>query len=149
MLVLPQNGIQYQITQAKEQYYDELHQFNACNTIEKILIQKIVYVIDAKYLTAIRDPVMHHITLTIPDILDHLFDNYGDVTAKELRELHNLVEKLSYQSTEPVDTIFTEINTLSEVAKIAKRSLSEEQKVDMAYLLLQNKKVQVRSKYME
>eukprot|EP00957_Ditylum_brightwellii_P183930 14010238-Ditylum_brightwellii.AAC.1 len=87
LLTLPQNGTQYQITQTKKQYYDELHMFNECNTAEKILIQQIVDAINAKYHTAIRDPVTHQITLTIPDIIDHIFDNYGNVTAEELRDL--------------------------------------------------------------
>eukprot|EP00957_Ditylum_brightwellii_P020564 1550453-Ditylum_brightwellii.AAC.1 len=111
--------------------------FNECNTVEKILIQQIVDAIDVKYLTAIRVPVTHQIMLTIPDIIDHLFDNYGNVTAEELRELREQVEQLPYQPAEPVDTIFTEIDMLSEVAKIAKRPLTAEQKIDMAYLLLQ------------
>eukprot|EP00957_Ditylum_brightwellii_P098669 7516382-Ditylum_brightwellii.AAC.1 len=84
LLILPQHGTQYQITQAKEQYYDELRMFNECNTVGKILIQQILDAIDPKFLTAIRDPVTHQITLSITDIIDHLFNDYGDVTAKEL-----------------------------------------------------------------
>eukprot|EP00957_Ditylum_brightwellii_P169065 12868123-Ditylum_brightwellii.AAC.1 len=41
LLILPQNGTQYQITQAKEQYYNELCMLNEVNTVEKILIQQI------------------------------------------------------------------------------------------------------------
>eukprot|EP00957_Ditylum_brightwellii_P064987 4929763-Ditylum_brightwellii.AAC.1 len=106
--------------------------------MEKILIQQIADAINTKYLTAIRDLVKHQITLTILDILDHLFDNYGDVTAEELRELRKQVEQLSYQPTEPVDTIFTEIYMLSKVAKIAKRPLTEEQKINMIHGQHQN-----------
>eukprot|EP00957_Ditylum_brightwellii_P096956 7384025-Ditylum_brightwellii.AAC.1 len=120
LLILPQNGMQYQITQAKEQYYDELYMFNECNTVEKILTQQIVDAIDPKFLTVISYPVMHQITLSIPDIIDHLFDDYGDVTAEELRELQEQVEQLLYQPAEPVDTIFIKIDTLARVAKIAK-----------------------------
>eukprot|EP00957_Ditylum_brightwellii_P067710 5139814-Ditylum_brightwellii.AAC.1 len=87
VLVLPTGGTQYQSTQAKEQYYNDLHLFNECNTIEKILIQQIVDAVDTKYLTASRDPITHQITLTIPEIIKHLFNNYGDVTTEELREL--------------------------------------------------------------
>eukprot|EP00957_Ditylum_brightwellii_P202268 15329370-Ditylum_brightwellii.AAC.1 len=46
-LVLPAGSTQYQIIQAKEQYYDNLRQFNKCNTIKKILIQQIVDAVDA------------------------------------------------------------------------------------------------------
>eukprot|EP00957_Ditylum_brightwellii_P166433 12668849-Ditylum_brightwellii.AAC.1 len=83
-LVLPTGGTQYQITQAKEQYYDELRQFNECNAIKKKLFQQIVDAVDAKHLTAVRDPVTHQITLTIPEIIKHLFDHYSDGTAEEL-----------------------------------------------------------------
>eukprot|EP00957_Ditylum_brightwellii_P036984 2800328-Ditylum_brightwellii.AAC.1 len=76
LLVLPHNGTQYQITQAKEQYYNKLHMFN-----------EIVDSIGPKSLTVIRDPMTHQITLSLPDIIEHLFDNYGDVTAEELRDL--------------------------------------------------------------
>eukprot|EP00957_Ditylum_brightwellii_P026450 2000825-Ditylum_brightwellii.AAC.1 len=137
LLILPQHGTQYQITQIKEQYYHELHMFNECNTVEKILTQQIVDAIDSKFLTAIRDPVTHQITLSIPDIIDHIFGNYGDVTAEELRELQEQVEQLPYQPAEHVDTIFTKIDMLTEVTKIAKQPLIQEQKISIAYLLLQ------------
>eukprot|EP00957_Ditylum_brightwellii_P182427 13897311-Ditylum_brightwellii.AAC.1 len=71
--------------------------FNECNTVKKILIQQIVDAIDTKYLTAIRDPVTHQITLSIPDILDHLFNNYNDVTAGRCGKLDTqckLVKKI-------------------------------------------------------
>eukprot|EP00957_Ditylum_brightwellii_P090423 6886047-Ditylum_brightwellii.AAC.2 len=108
-LVLPAGGIQFQITHAKEQYYDDLNLFNKCNCIKKILIQQIVDAVDSKYLTSIRDPVTHQVTLTIPEIMDYLFDNYGNVTAEEFRKLRTQVKNLTYQPIEPVDTIFTHI----------------------------------------
>eukprot|EP00957_Ditylum_brightwellii_P126247 9624490-Ditylum_brightwellii.AAC.1 len=46
LLIRPQNGTQYQITQVKEQYYDKLCMFNEVNAVEKILIQQIVDAID-------------------------------------------------------------------------------------------------------
>eukprot|EP00957_Ditylum_brightwellii_P147436 11226553-Ditylum_brightwellii.AAC.1 len=61
--------------------------FNEVNTVEKILIQQIVDAINTKFLTDIRDPVTHQITLSLPDIIEHLFDNYGGVAAEELRDL--------------------------------------------------------------
>eukprot|EP00957_Ditylum_brightwellii_P169247 12881770-Ditylum_brightwellii.AAC.1 len=54
-LVLPSGGTQYQITQTKEKYYDDLHLFNECDTIKKILIQEIVDAVGFKYLTAMRN----------------------------------------------------------------------------------------------
>eukprot|EP00957_Ditylum_brightwellii_P199345 15194784-Ditylum_brightwellii.AAC.1 len=59
------------------------------------IVQQIVDAVDSKYLTSICDPVTHQIMLSIPEILDHLFDNYGNITAKELCEIRDQVENLT------------------------------------------------------
>eukprot|EP00957_Ditylum_brightwellii_P020253 1528569-Ditylum_brightwellii.AAC.1 len=41
VLALPTGGTQCQITQAKEQYYNDFCLLNKCNAIEKMLIQQI------------------------------------------------------------------------------------------------------------
>eukprot|EP00957_Ditylum_brightwellii_P211860 15366685-Ditylum_brightwellii.AAC.1 len=122
--VCPTGGTQYQITQAKEQCYKDLCLFNECNTIEKILIQQIIDAVDATYLTAIRDPITHQVKSTIPIILKHLFDNYGDFMAEELRELQEQVENLTYQPTKLIDTIFAKSNTLAEKTQKYKSDLN-------------------------
>eukprot|EP00957_Ditylum_brightwellii_P201903 15327733-Ditylum_brightwellii.AAC.1 len=75
--------------------------------------------------------------LSIPAILDHLFDNYGGVTAEELRNLHTQVENLSYDICKPVDNIFTEIEDLEDIAKLAKDPITEQQMINITNLILQ------------
>eukprot|EP00957_Ditylum_brightwellii_P086645 6593151-Ditylum_brightwellii.AAC.1 len=78
--------------------------------------------------------------MLVQQIVDDVGANYGDVAAEELRELQEQVEHLTYQPTELVDTIFIEIDILSEVTKLAKKSLTKAQKIDITYLLLQKVK---------
>ena len=65
LLILPQNRTQYQITQAKEQYYNKLRMFNEVNTVEKILIQQIVDAIDSKYLTSLTSLITSSINMVV------------------------------------------------------------------------------------
>jgi len=109
--------------------------------VERTIIQQIVSAIELKYLCALRQPGTHRLQKTIPQILDHLFETYGDVTPQDLRELTLRVENLTYPPSEPVDTIFAEIDDLASIAEIANAPITATQKINMAYLLFQKKQV--------
>ena len=111
--------------------------FRESNAVEHALIQQIVAAIDEKFLQAIRDNHTGMLIGTIPDISDHLFRNYGHVTRQELSELKKQVEDFSYQASEPVDVMLSEMDDLADIAEITKSPITYLQKVDMAYLLQQ------------
>jgi hypothetical protein len=67
-----------------------------------------------------------------------LFDTYGDVSPKELKQLRDQVETMVFDPSEPVDTIFAEIEDLETIAEMAENPFNEMQKIDMAYFILQN-----------
>ena len=136
-LVLAQNATQYQIILTREQHQEAMRLFREANAVERALIQQIVSAIDDKFLRAIRDKNTNSLIGTIPQVFDHLFSNYGHVTRQELSELKKQVEDFSYQATDPVDVMLAEVDDLSDIAEIAKSPISDAQKVDMAYLLLQ------------
>eukprot|EP00957_Ditylum_brightwellii_P020904 1576335-Ditylum_brightwellii.AAC.1 len=93
--------------------------------------------VDKKYFKAIRNSSSNNIMLSIPAILDHLLDNYRDVTAEELRGLCAQVKNLSHDICKPVDNIFTEIEDLEEIVKLSKDPITEQQMISIAYLIQQ------------
>ena len=135
------NETQYQIAQRKQEHDESTRLFREVLGVERSLIQQIVSAIEPKYLKALRNPITNKITKTIPEIFAYLFDTYGDVSPHELRMLTSQVEALTFPPNEPVDTIFTEIDELSTIAELANAPITEQQKINMGYLLLQ--KVQV------
>ena len=95
---------------------------------------------DAKYLKALRDPVTNKITRTIPEILAHLFNAYGHVTPSELYDLKQKVETMQFTPQEPVDTMITEVDDLVDIAELASSHITDRQRVDMGYIILQRRK---------
>eukprot|EP00957_Ditylum_brightwellii_P152021 11576009-Ditylum_brightwellii.AAC.1 len=71
----------------------------------------------------------NHITKTIPEIFDHLLDNYGDITPEELCELKAQMEGITYSPATPMDILFSEIEELAHVAEFAKSPTAEGQKM--------------------
>lgn len=92
--------------------------------------------IETKFLKAIRNFITTRITRTIPEIFDYLFKTYGNVTRQELSELKQRVETRQFIASEPVDVVITEIDDLAGIAKIGKSPLTDQQKIDIAYLIL-------------
>jgi len=135
--VLP-TDTQFQIAEKRHQYAVSLGQYREVQGIERTIIQQIVTAIEPKYIRALRDIETNKITKTIPDILKFVFDAYGDIAPKELKQLRDQVENMIFDPSEPVDTVFAEIEDLETIAALADNPFQEMQKIDMAYLILQS-----------
>ena len=139
-LALEQGLTQFQIAQARELHSENTRLFREVLAVERTIIQQIVGALDAKYLKALRDSVTNKITRSIPEILQHLFHAYGHVTPTELYELKQKVETMQFSPTEPVDTLITKINELADIADLAGSPLTDRQRVDIGYIVLQRSK---------
>eukprot|EP00957_Ditylum_brightwellii_P111134 8473995-Ditylum_brightwellii.AAC.1 len=64
-LAIPGGATEFQIAHARNQHQENLCLFREVTNIKCTLIQQIVKAVDAKYLTAICNPVTHKITCTI------------------------------------------------------------------------------------
>eukprot|EP00957_Ditylum_brightwellii_P103968 7921723-Ditylum_brightwellii.AAC.1 len=135
-LTVTATSTQAQIAQLHDQHEEALHLCCEVTNIECTFIQQFIKAIDAKYLSAIRNLVTNKITQSIPCIFSYLFDAYGDISPAQLQELCNQVENFFFDTHKPVDTIFTEINQLADLADIAHNPISEPQKIGYVYLIL-------------
>jgi len=136
-LVVDERLTQYQIAQVRDEHAESTRVFREVLGVERAIIQQMVVAIEPKFLRALRTPGTNKLTQSIPDILTHLFTTYGDVTPQDLRELTSRVENLTFPPSEPVDTIFSEIDDLAAIAEIASAPITSTQKVNMAYIHFQ------------
>ena len=128
---------QYEIAQARDEHAEETRVFREVIGVERAIRQQLVTAIEPRYLHALRSLGTNKLTQTIPEIFEHLFSIYGNVTPQDHRELTARVEGLIYPPQEPVDTIFGEIDDLATIATYAKAPLTDFQKVNMAYIYFQ------------
>ncbi len=81
--------------------------------VERAIVQQIVAAIEPKYLRALRQPGMHRLQRSITEILENLFETYGDITPQNLHQLTLRVESINFPPSEPADTIFVESDDLA------------------------------------
>ena len=141
--VLPQLNItptdtRYQLEEKRHQYQKDMELFREVNAVESTIIQQIVSAITQTFLEPFINKTTGGINNSIPDILEYLFKVYGDVSPNELARMKQKVEEMTYEPSEPIDTVFTAIDRLADVAEMCLRPYSPEQKADMVYIILQN-----------
>ena len=83
-LVVPQFTANHDLICLQEEHKAEKETYNDCMAVKKTLTKQIVGAVEPKYLKDIRDPVTISLLLPVHEILQHLFENYGQVTTEAL-----------------------------------------------------------------
>jgi hypothetical protein len=136
--VLPDltNSTAPQIAAARQLYEDELVIFRACNLIERTIIQQINTALDADCLADLIDDETGLLQGTIPDILQTLFDTYGEITPQTLAAEKAKVEATTYDHNRPIVNIFTDINAYAHMAEAAHSAETASQLINIGLIII-------------
>jgi hypothetical protein len=130
------NSTVTQINEARQLFKDNLAAFNACNLIERIIVQQINTALDDDCLADLINDNTGLLEGTIPHIIQTLFDTYGAITPQLLAAEKAKVEALSYNRSRPIVTIFTAINEYASMAKAAHAAKTTEQLINIGVIIV-------------
>ena len=141
-LVFPAGTTGVQSKAMEVEHKTRMKLYEKCVGVEKAIIQQINKAIEETWLDPLRDNNTNAINHTIPDILAFLFQEHGDVTANALERCEKQVRDMVFNpATENVDKIFTEVTYLADFANAAGALLMEQQKINIAYVILMKTRV--------
>lgn len=129
------NGTQYQITQLKSQHDESKRVYEEYILMQWALIAQVISVLEAKYLSALRNRVTGQLPSDIRAIFLYLFKVYGKIKPEFLLLKKNEVETKRYDISDPIDTIFNEIEDLAELGELSNKPFSETQLVDFGFII--------------
>ena len=72
---------------------------------------------------------------TIRAILLHLLTTYGKITTKQVKANDIEIENMTYDISQPVDTVFDCIDDLVDLAENANSPMTEQQMIDLVYVI--------------
>ena len=72
---------------------------------------------------------------SIPEILESLQSNYGQITKEQLVEKEDEVKNFDYNPHTPVNKVFTEISLLQDLCIITNNDKTDKQLCQMVYLI--------------
>ena len=131
-------GTAAQIAQENKTHDEQIRLFNECDTIERTLKQQVVNAIDNLYLRAIINTTTQAIQLHLHEIFDYLYRTYGNVTPQKLHARDTEVKNMVYNLQNPIDNIFNEIESLTDLAIRARVPMSQAQCISIALIILLN-----------
>ena len=138
ILVILPGTAQHEATRLRSEHKESTRLFRETIDVEKCLIKQIVAALENKYLKSLRDPNSNSIMLPVYDVLTHLFDRYGRVDAETLADIDAKVRNLIYDISEPLVTLFNEIEELARLATAASNPYSDMQQVQIGLRVIKN-----------
>ena len=75
----------------------------------------------------------------VPEVIQHLLENYGQVWKTSLNEHKKSIEAILYMRMEPLSTIFTQIKYFVMLEKAVKNPYSDRNLVKIAMNITRNK----------
>jgi hypothetical protein len=124
------------IAAAHQLYNSQLVIFQACNLIERTIIQQINTALDEDCLADMIDDDTGLLEGTIPEILQTLFDTYGAITPQSLAAARSKVEAITYNHARPIVTIFTAINEYAHMADAAHATETPAQLINLGIIII-------------
>ena len=141
ILVIPPGTLLHVANTMKDTHKEHLRLFREYQAVEAAFQQMLIEAIDDVYLEAIRDATTNSINMTTYDIIQYLYDTYGDITPEGLEDERDTVKNLTYDPNLPIDTIFTKIEKFTNFAEAARSPLNQQQSIDFAYNIFRRARV--------
>ena len=136
ILVIPDGTTLHMTTTLRDQHKEALRLFLECKNVEKALQQQLSEAIDNIYLDALRDANTNALNVPIRDVLQYLYDTYGDIAPEILTEKRQIVEQMVFDPSLPIDVLFNAIEVFTDIAESARAPLTQVQCINIAYVIL-------------
>jgi hypothetical protein len=78
------DGTAAQITAARHIWEEDVQTYRTCTSVQQALKEQIISVCEPMYLDILNDNMVGYANISARDMMDHLFDTYGNITAVHL-----------------------------------------------------------------
>ena len=106
--------------------------------MEKALQRHIQDAIKDKYLETLVDEDTQLIQDDIPAVLQYLFDTYGKIPSKEVKQKEIEIRSMSYNPADPMILLYNPLEKLKKMAEAANIAYTEAQILDMGLTVIRN-----------
>jgi hypothetical protein len=78
------DGTVAQISAARHIWEEDVQTYRTCTSMQQALKKQIISVFEPMYLDILNDTMVGYANISARDMLDHLFETYGNITAVDL-----------------------------------------------------------------
>jgi hypothetical protein len=78
------DGTSAQLSAARHVWEEDVQTYRTCTSVQQALKKQIIGVFEPMYLEILNDNIVGYANISARDMLDHLFETYGNITAVDL-----------------------------------------------------------------
>ena len=116
---------------------DEVEIYNIHNTVKNALRNQILHSVENKYITDLEDPSAQFLLVNTLEILNHLWDNFGEIDESDLRE-NEVKMKTPWNPPTPIQDLFKQIKNGQDFAKKGGENIADTQLVRLTYGVIED-----------
>jgi hypothetical protein len=124
------DGTAAQLSAARQVWEEDVQTYRTCTSILQALKKLIIGVFEPMYLEILKDNMVGY---AARDMLDHLFETYGNITAVNLEINFNHMRR-AWDPQQPVETLFEHIQDCTDYAEAGGVPIGPSQQINVGYV---------------
>jgi hypothetical protein len=126
------DGTAAQISAAHHLCEEEGQTYRTCTSAQQALKKQIISVFEPMYLDILNENMVGYVTILARDMLDHLFETYGNITAVDL-EINFEHMRRSWDPQQPMETLFKKIQDCADYYESGGVLIGHPQQINVGY----------------
>jgi hypothetical protein len=110
------DGTAAQISAALHIWEEDVQTYRTCTSVQQALKNQIISVFQPMYLDILNDNMVGYANISARDMLDHLFETYGNITAVDL-EINFEHMRRDWDPQQPVESLFKQIQDCADYSE--------------------------------
>jgi hypothetical protein len=126
------DGMAAQISTARHVWEEDVQTYRTYTSVQQALKKKIISVFKPMYLDILNDNMVGYANISARDMLDHLFETYGNITAVDL-EINFEHMRWAWDPQQPAETLFKQIQDCADYLEAGGVPIGPSQQINVGY----------------
>jgi hypothetical protein len=126
------DGTAAQINAARHIWEEDVQTYRTCTSVQQALKKQIISVFEPIYLYILNYKMVRYSNISARDMFDHLFENYGNITAVDL-EINFEHMRRAWDPQQPVESLFKQIQDCADYSEAGGVLIGHPQQINVGY----------------
>jgi hypothetical protein len=126
------DGTAAQISATHHIWEEDVQTYRTCTSVQQALKKQIISVFEPMYLDILNDNMVGYANISERDMLDHIFETYGNITAVDL-EINFEPMRRAWDPQQLVETLFKQIQDCADYSEAGGVLIDHPQQINVGY----------------
>jgi hypothetical protein len=126
------DGAAAQLSAARHVWEEDVQTYRTCTSLHQALKKQIIRVFEPMYLEILNDNMVGYANISARDMLDHLFETYGNITEVDL-EINFEHMRRAWDPQQPVENLFKQIQDCADYSEAGGVPIGPSKQINVGY----------------